>query len=47
MWKTFNCVGCLVGTMIAWYLNHSVVWALVGFIFGWLYVLVAVCKHVL
>lgn len=43
--KTFNAIGALVGAALAWYLNHSVFWALVGFLFGWIYVLIACCKH--
>lgn len=47
MYKTFLSIGALLGSGLAYYFNHSVLWAIVGFFFGWLYVLVAVCKHLL
>lgn len=47
MEKTFGWIGSLLGAMLSWYLNHSVFWAIVGFIFGWIYIVIAVCKHFL
>lgn len=35
-------IGAIIGAIISWALNHSVIWAIIHFIFGWLYVIYAI-----
>lgn len=34
-------IGSIVAVLLSWSLNHSPLWALIDFFFGWLYVIYA------
>jgi len=38
-------VGAAIAVVVSWSLNHSILWAFVHSLFGWLYVIYAAIKY--
>jgi hypothetical protein len=38
-------LGSLIAVLMSWSYNHSVIWAIIHALFGWLYVLYALIFH--
>jgi len=34
----FGCLGAILGGAMSWYFNHSILWGILHFFLGWLYV---------
>tara|TARA_R110001606_G_scaffold76846_1_gene177705 strand:+ start:1079 stop:1276 length:198 start_codon:yes stop_codon:yes gene_type:complete len=34
---TFACLGAILAVVLSWIVNKSILWAILHFIFGWLY----------
>ena len=40
-------LGGILAVVLSWSTNHSILWAIIHFIFGWLYVIYWAVKHYL
>jgi hypothetical protein len=43
----FVTIGGLIAVILSWIVNHSVLWAILHFFFGWLYVVYYICRYVI
>ena len=40
-------LGSVIAVLLAWTIHHSIVWAIIGAVLGWLYVGFYVCRYYL